>query len=288
MSLINTNHIFLDSTTARLVNGTYEFNLSPPIQEGHLQENYLYVTEFSSVNTLLNINDSNRIVSIIVGGQTYTGNLTSKNISTGTDLATALNTIFNTATTGNITFTFDVNTLKMIATHNANSPMTFAGSLFSDMLHYPVNEVVASPTTSSQAVDVHRATHNLYVSIQEISNSVIHVGSADNIPNRICKIPIVEAFGSYIMYQATLPIQKALVNGKMVNTLRVRLYSDDGQSFIPPRFTMTLAVETLQAQVDYENLLHDPLQDGHIVSRQSKSLPYQNGNNPDKTIPRII
>ena len=228
MSLINTNHIFLDSTTARLVNGTYEFNLSPPIQEGHLQENYLYVTEFSSVNTLLNINDSNRIVSIIVGGQTYTGNLTSKNISTGTDLATALNTIFNTATTGNITFTFDVNTLKMIATHNANSPMTFAGSLFSDMLHYPVNEVVASPTTSSQAVDVHRATHNLYVSIQEISNSVIHVGSADNIPNRICKIPIVEAFGSYIMYQATLPIQKALRISKKWKMYILWLIRQDG------------------------------------------------------------
>ena len=114
-----------------------------------------------------------RIVSITVGGQTYTGNLTRyvKNISTGTDLATVLNTIFNTATTGNVTFAFDVNTLRMIATHNANSAMTFGGNLFEDMLHFPVNKTVASPTASSQAIDVH----------YPISKPVLQAGSERNL-----------------------------------------------------------------------------------------------------------
>ena len=114
-----------------------------------------------------------RIVSITVGGHTYTGNLTRyvKNISTGTDLATVFNTIFNTATTGNVTFAFDVNTLRMIATHNANSAMTFGGSLFEHMLHFPVNETVASPTVSSQAIDVH----------YPISKPVLQAGSERNL-----------------------------------------------------------------------------------------------------------
>ena len=165
----------------------------------------------------------------------------------------------------------------MIATHNGNAAMTFDGNLFSKMLNFTVNETVASPHVSSNAVDVHKDTHNLYISINEITNSVIHVGSAGDIPNRICKVPIVEAYGSYVMYQSQMPIQKAKVDGKVVNKLSVRLFSDEGQNVIPPRFTMTLAVETIQAEVDYDNLLHDPRTDAEPVPKMSRSLPFQHG-----------
>ena len=49
--------------------------------------------------------------------------------------------------------------------------------------------------TSAGEVDVHRSTHNIYMSVGEVANNTRDVGTAANKGSRIAKIPIVTEYG---------------------------------------------------------------------------------------------
>ena len=251
-NISHTYHIYLDSDSGRRAGNSFQFDISPTIEVQYPTRGNLYLKEFSGLNTLYNINESNRTNSITVAGTTNPQTLDLGNITKGEDLATQLTSKFQPAS--NVVFAWSDVTLKLTATHNSGTAMTFSGNLFEKMLNFTVGDSVASPHTSSHEVDIHRGTHSIYMSIAEVANNTRDVGTAANKGNRIAKIPITTPWGAYIVYQALEPVQKSPVENSMLNQLNIQLFDDDGNNYVPDRFTITLALEiAVPVQTDYQN-----------------------------------
>ena len=257
-NISHTYHIFLDSDSGQRAGNSFQFDISPTIEVQYPERGNLYLKEFSGLNTLYNINESNRTNSIsVAGGTPISRSLDIGNIKTGDALRVKLDALFGSV--ANVVFTWNKETLKMTAVHSSNAVMTFSGNLFEKMLNFPVNEQL--PTAgieSSHEVDLHRATHNVYMSIAEVANNTRDVGTASNKGNRIAKIPITTEWGAYVVYQALEPVQKSPVENSMLNQLNIQLFDDDGNNYVPDRFTITLALEiAVPVQTDYQNQISD-------------------------------
>ena len=253
-NISHTYHIYLDSDSGTRAGISFQFEISPTIEVQYPQRGNLYLKEFSGLNTLYNINESNKTNSIKVGSNAaIPRELEVGTVKTGEALKVKLNTLF---APDNITFSWDDATLKMSAVSSIGaSPLTFSGNLFQKMLNFPVNEeVTIFPVLSSHEVDPHRGTHNIYMSIAEVANNTRDVGTAANKGSRIAKVPITTEYGAYIVYQAADPVQKSPVENSMLNQLNIQLFDDDGNAYVPDRFTITLALEiSVPVQTDYQN-----------------------------------
>ena len=256
-NISHTYHIYLDSDSGTAAGNSFQFEISPTIEVQYPQRGNLYLKEFSGLNTLYNVNESNKTNSIQVGSSAaIPRTLEVGTIKTGEALETKLNSLF---APDNVTFNWSNDTLKMSAVHNSGSSLTFSGNLFDKMLNFTVNE--ASPSSgmeSTHEVDPHRGTHNIYMSIAEVANNTRDVGTAANKGSRIAKIPITTEWGAYIVYQAADPVQKSPVENSMLNQLNIQLFDDDGNAYVPDRFTITLALEiSVPVQTDYQNQISD-------------------------------
>ena len=208
----------------------------------------MYLKEFSGINNLYNINQGNTSNTIKVNGTPHAGTIPIGNYGTLDALVVALNAAF---TGSGVTFT--VEGLKIRAT-NTNATLEFSGNLFSKMLRFTVNQSVVSTEISAGEVDIHRSTHNVYMSIGEVANNTRDVGTAAGKGNRIAKIPVVTKFGAYVVYQAVEPVQKSPVENSLLNQLNIQLFDDDGNVYEPDRFTITLALEiAVPVSTDYKN-----------------------------------
>ena len=256
-NISHTYHIYLDSDSGRRAGNSFQFDISPTIEVQYPTRGNLYLKEFSGLNTLYNINESNRTNSIsVAGGTPITRSLDVGNIKKGEDLKVKLQALFGSV--ANVGFTWSDETLKMTAVHSSNAVMTFSGNLFEKMLNFRVNEPLPVGAESSHEVDLHRAIHNVYMSIAEVANNTRDVGTASNKGNRIAKIPITTEWGAYVVYQALEPVQKSPVENSMLNQLNIQLFDDDGNNYVPDRFTITLALEiAVPVQTDYQNQISD-------------------------------
>lgn len=251
----HTYHIYLDSDSATKAGNIYQFDISPTVEVQFPERGEMYLKEFSGINNLYNINQSNTSNSVKLNGAPAlgTGTIPIGNYATLDELKEALNTAFS-----NITFTVEEG-LKIKATApNPGDALEFSGNLFKKILRFTVNEVVVGSETSAGEVDLHRSTHNVYMSVAEVANNTRDVGTAANKGSRIAKIPIATQFGAYVVYQAQEPVQKSPVENSMINQLNIQLFDDDGVAYIPDRFTITLALEiVVPVQTDYKNQLTD-------------------------------
>ena len=266
-NISHTYHIYLDSDAGRVLGNTYQFDISPTIEVAFPQRGDIYLKEFSGLNNLYNINTTNQTNTIDVNGTPYTRQLPIGHYSTLDEFVVMLNATFGDAGDSGTNFALvqntnfaDINTLKIQATNTSAGPpplgLTFSGPVFERILNFSVNTIVQSPHSSSREVDIHRSTHNVYMSIAEVSNNTRDVGTALSKGNRIAKIPISTGFGAYIVYQALQPVQKSPVENAIINQLNIQLFNDDGVPYKPDRFTITLALEILvPVQSDYRNQL---------------------------------
>ena len=263
-NISHTYHIYLDSDAGRRSGDAYQFDISPTIEVQFPQRGNLYLKEFSGINNLYNINESNQNNTITVNGTDYPRQLPVGNYATLDDMVAVLNATFQGAADSQTTFAVfqnathpNVASLKIQAS-NPGTNLQFSGPVFEKMLRFTVNEVVTSPHVSLREVDIHRATHNVYMSIAEVTNNTRDVGTAAGKGNRVAKIPITTRFGAYVVYQALEPVQKSPVENSMLNQLNIQLFDDDGHSYIPDRFTLTLALEIMvPVQTDYQNQITD-------------------------------
>ncbi len=250
----HTYHIYLDSDSAQKSGNIYQFDISPTVEVQFPERGEMYLKEFSGINNLYNINQSNTSNSVKLNGAPAlgTGTIPIGNYATLDELKEALNIAFS-----NINFT--VEGLKIKATApNTGDALEFSGNLFKKILRFRVNEVVVGSETSAGEVDLHRSTHNVYMSVAEVANNTRDVGTAANKGSRIAKIPIATQFGAYVVYQASGPVQKSPVENSMINQLNIQLFDDDGVAYIPDRFTITLALEiVVPVKTDYKNQLGD-------------------------------
>jgi len=256
-NISHTYHIFLDSDSGIKSGNSMQFDISPTIEVSYPTRGFMYLKEFSGLNTLYNINDSNNRNNVTLSGSSVAPDveLDKGNVLTGSLLADKLNIAFPA-----VTFTFDSSTLKMTATTSGNVPMTFTGNLFEKMLNFKTNELVASPYRSYREVDIHRSTHSIYMSIGEVANNTRDVGTASNKGSRIAKIPVLTDFGKYIVYQCSDPVQKSPIENSIINQLNIQLFDDDGHNYTPDRFTCTLALEiAAPVQTDFKHELNDKM-----------------------------
>lgn len=254
-NISHTYHIFLDSDSGKRAGNSIQFNISPTIEVNYPTRGFLYLKEFSGINNLYNINDSNKTNNVVITGTTAGSpiSLATGNCQSGTLLAAKLTTAFP-----DVTFEFDETTLKMRATNASNASMTFSGNIFEKILNFKTNELVVSGHTSLAEVDIHRSSHSIYMSIGEVANNTRDVGTAQGKGNRIAKIPIVTGFGKYIVYQCASPVQKSPVENSIINQLNIQIFDDDGNNYNPDRFTMTLALEIAQpVQTDFQHEIED-------------------------------
>jgi len=253
-----------------VLGNTYQFDISPTIEVQFPQRGDLYLKEFSGLNNLYNIHTTNQTNTIDVNGTPYTRNLPIGHYATLDEFVAMLNATFGDVADSGTSFALvqntsfpDVKTLKIQATNGSAGPaplgLTFSGPVFERILNFSVNTIVQSPHVSSREVDIHRSSHNVYMSIAEVANNTRDVGSASAKGNRIAKIPISTGFGAYIVYQALDPVQKSPVENAIINQLNIQLFDDDGVPYKPDRFTITLALEILvPVQTDYRNqLMHN-------------------------------
>ena len=63
-NISHTYHIYLDSDSGQRAGNSFQFNISPTIEVQYPTRGNLYLKEFSGLNTLYNINESNRTNSI--------------------------------------------------------------------------------------------------------------------------------------------------------------------------------------------------------------------------------
>ena len=146
-NISHTYHIYLDSDSATRAGNSFQFDISPTIEVQYPQRGNLYLKEFSGLNTLYNINATNKTNSIKVGTSTaIPRSLVVGTINTGEALQNKLNILY---APDNVTFTWDNDTLKMSAVHDSGSSLTFSGKLFGNMLNFTLNESSASEMISS-------------------------------------------------------------------------------------------------------------------------------------------
>lgn len=252
-------HIYLDSDYGRKQGNQYQFQISPPIQIHGNDTGLVFLKEFSGQNNLYNINETNQTASIQVGSNAVVSVVLDIGYySSGKALASHLTTKF--ASTG-VSFAFIEATLKMMASSTLASSLIFSGVIFERMLNFPVDttiEITQQPVISTNEIDINRGIHNVYVSVAEISNNVRMIGSNYGIPNRISKIPLVNAFGNYVVYQANDPVQKSPIENVVLSNLTVQLSSDDLQVYEPERFTATLCIEVVRSKSPFLNQIQAP------------------------------
>ena len=257
-NISHTYHIYLDSDSGQKSGNVFQFPISPTIEVQFPERGNLYLKEFSGINNLYNVNAKNQTNSITVGATTFTSGTSGVpeipigNYSKLQDLVDQLNTSFQTASSVEFSIVDDI---KVQAKHPVSTTtFSFSGLLFEKMLRFTVNELVPTPHVSKGEVDIHRATHNIYMSVAEVTNNTRDVGTAAGKGNRIAKIPIATEFGAYVLYQAVEPVQKSPVENSLLNQLNIQLFDDDGNVYEPDRFTITLALEiAVPVSTDYKN-----------------------------------
>jgi hypothetical protein len=139
---------------------------------------------------------------------------------------------------------------------------------------------------SDHPIDLNQNAHNLSVSISEVGSRDILINSAPQIGTRLCKIPILNNFGDYITYSATTPIRTLTMANNILSSITLRFHTDDGNVFIPHRFTGTIIINT---NVDNTVItskvlssLHDKLTPDSTVTLltdiQNKNMPVTQGD----------
>lgn len=264
--VVKEDFIYLDSATAKMTpQGTFLFNLKPSIQASGIERNYIYLKQFSALNTLNNINSSTFTVHRKVSGveTPYHRTFDIGAFNSVKDLCLALNEKFQPKDGGStvptsdkrdggeavpfVKFTYDETTCLVSAVQKDGYEIRLEGEVF-DLLNLRINTI--SSWISMDTVDIWRAIANIYVSCNQIADA--HTQTSVNIPNRLIKVQNRTNYGQYLQYEVELPIQPKELEPQMCNQLELRLYNEDGMTWFPERFLITLCRQVRKPVVKHQ------------------------------------
>ncbi len=275
--------VYLDSDTAtqgttnlsQTSDGNYSFEISPPIvAKSHLEKNFIYLKQFSCLNTVANIPAQTFTVRTKHTSEgedfinTYERSFGhDQNISDPNVLALTLNQLGLATSTPNlpnipsVAFQYEkfgsghITVLDVFNATDGSNPRSgiefqFSGKVF-ELMNFPTEFLTISQINAhirAQAPFSHYK-QNLYLTCNQLLDSNPH--TCNEIPNKLSKIMIDVDYGSYLQYEATPPVMKCQLVGQLIDKLSFRIYDDDYNFFKPDRFFITIAVETHKAIVEH-------------------------------------
>jgi len=264
--VVKEDFIYLDSASAEMTpQGAFMFNLKPSIQATGIERNYIYLKQFSALNTLNNINSSTFTVHRKVSGveTPYHRSFDIGAFNSVKDLCLALNEKFQPKDGGSLVppsdkrdgtlavpyvkFTYDEKTCLVSAVQKDGYEIRLEGEVF-NLLKLNVNTL--SSWISTEPVDIWRSIANIYVSCSQIVDA--HTQTSVNIPNRLIKVQNRTNYGQYLQYEVELPIQPKELEPQLCNQLELRLYNEDGMTWIPDRFLITLCRQVRKPVVKHK------------------------------------
>lgn len=260
---IETLNIILDSDSAQRdnVGKSFTFSFSNSINIENKEVAYISVRDFSCLQALPNIgelstfkvtfeddggmiyeigldagyyeasNFEGRLREVINSVLAGTGhNLTFQRYDTGVNTATHMKYEFY-STTGDFTLYDGVGysiIRRLGISNNSKSTVNTSGN---------------PSVISEYDTDLNTGIHNLYIAIDQIQTDTRVNASQLKRNNVIAKIPIVNGYGEYIMFQAQEPVTKFKYGVNCLNQITIRLLDDNNVSYMPSRFTLSLTVE---------------------------------------------
>ena len=281
----DTYYIYLDSdhveNTVSPQDPEFRFAIQPSIQTQTGELCTLFVKDFSTMNDFYNVTAFNRRNQIIYGTTVVELLLDTGHYDSGTKLIAHIASIFQKHVNVNIptstpvpNFTFDEKKLKGIFRFNGDT-LKFSGLVFTEIFN--LDESVPYPDSlaiSASPVDVNRNIHNIYLSINELNNTnTVNVSSALNIPNRVCKVPIISPFGGYCVFQSSQYPQKTPVSNHLINNLTFKLFLDNGSTLSSEKFTCTIVLEIERPVVKPAHPIQD-MPNGYYST--SANIPFLN------------
>ena len=247
MATTDMYYVYLDSEQADQVGDSlhrkFKFPLAPTVKAVSPEIGSMYIKDFTIFNDFKNVNYTNDTATITIGSNPPTSiTLTQGHYKTGQDLINHIKNIVSAAANIDLSlWTFNPVTLK--GEFNYTESLQFSGKIFTDMFNLEEDKIYgAGLAVSNKEVDINKHLHNVFVSVSEITTNSITVGSALNIPNRICKIPIVTGHSGYVVFQPIIPQRVPVVN-TLLSNLTLRLYLDDGVTIESDKFTATVVIE---------------------------------------------
>jgi hypothetical protein len=300
--------IYLDSFYGVQQNDEFTSSLNPAIQASNDTTSRIYLADFMCLNSIYNITTITSFGYRIEAGSQQEPSIIkiSPGYYSGPVLAELLNETFNlfkktdsnnTSSNGDGTkkddFIVEWNSAQLVMTFTcrASQFQILSGGL-ADMLNingdtYSTDDVNAV-AISTQAVDLNQNSHNISMSIAEVGSGSrdIIINSAPQIGTRIAKIPVLNSFGDYITYKATLPVNSLSLNNNILSTFTIRLYLDDGTIFTPHRFTGTVIIDNKTDTTHMTNkvlsTIFDKLGSDSSVSAldniNTKNIPFTQGD----------
>lgn len=265
--VVKEDFIYVDSSLAtKKADGTYTVKLDPPVQSNGIERNYIYLKQFSCLNTIPNIDASPfEIIDSTRVPPNFPRSFDIGAFNSVKDLVAALNEKFCPKDGGStvpasdpndggeqvpfVQFEYDSSTCLVTATQLQQNPIGFDGEIF-DLLKLAEVPGVLYQWKSTEPVDIFRAISNIYVSCDQIVDA--HTSTSANIPNRLIKMTNYTDYGNYLQYEAMLPVQPKELEPKVVNTLDIRLFNNDGLTFTPDRFLMTLCRQLRKPVVNHK------------------------------------
>lgn len=97
--------------------------------------------------------------------------------------------------------------------------------------------------TSSKPSDILENSHNIHFSVREVNQNNERSTSNRTISNRICKIPVVNSFGGYIIYSRVGDSVRSKMSSRNISSFTISLHLDDGTLFLCDSFHATLLID---------------------------------------------
>lgn len=247
MTTTDTYYVYLDSEQGDEVGDSlhkkYKFPLAPTLKTVSPERGSMYIKDFTIFNDFNNVNYTNDTATITIGSDAPVHlTLTHGHYNTGESLLNHIKEIVKTAA-GIEELEWNFNPVTLKGDFSYTESLQFSGKIFTDIFNLEEDKIYAAGLAiSNKAVDINKHLHNVYVSVGEITTNSVTVGSARNIPNRICKIPIRSEYGGYVVFQPIIP-QRIPVLNTLLSTLTLQLYLDDGVTIESDKFTASVVIE---------------------------------------------
>lgn len=248
---IETINVLLDSKYGERNTNGYSFDLKHNITLDNNETATVYVSDFYSVNGLLNTPNSCSMI-ITSGGVSNT--VTIEGNQNYTDFG-VLRSDLNDKMPNGFSVSDDPNILelKRIRIEFANQfTITDVGIPDGhDSLLKKIAILEGSSKTidgnqameSEDVVDLDMGVHNLYISIREITNSNRTLASGIQRNDIVNRIPILQKYGDPLIFDATNPLSLYKFTARNLNRLTVVLTDDENRVYVPNRYTMGIKIQ---------------------------------------------
>lgn len=248
-TIININ-VSSKNTTYSENDESFKLDLSESINLKNYNAN-IHITDFQTLNNLYNVTSRNDVFGIsyiatntqLPVTKTYYVDEGFYNVSNiVAEVKRLLDEAFIEEFSVKKAVTFNQKTLKFNI--KINTPFNLSGSFCETMLNLDGRSVGDTPNfmmTSTETVDIYRNIQNINIIFMDLKTS--NVSSEKDLKyesQRIGKIPISAAFGTYIVYQETRR-RECKINETILNSFTLKLMNDNYEDILENNnWTMTI------------------------------------------------